>query len=115
MRIAVFAAMGAFVLTCGALGASQTWIALKGSDITQALTDRSLIYERATQRFYASGRTRYTSGEDSWGYWRIEGDMYCSQWPPADGWACYTVQSGPNRALKFVGEGGAETIGIYAE
>lgn len=115
MRIAVFVAWAAFVLPWSVAGATLTWTPVNGIDIAQVLTGRSLLYELATQHFYASGRTRYTSSEDSWGYWRVEGDMYCSQWPPADGWACYTVQSGPNRALKFVGESGAETIGTYAE
>ena len=89
---------------------------MTGAGIEDALRDRGLIYDKASQHFYASTRTRYTGGRGSWGDWRVEGDNYCSQWPPADGWVCFTMERrADNGALKFVGDSGAKTIGVYAQ
>ncbi len=66
-RIAVV--LGVFVLWSGALAASE-WQALSGADIGEALSEKTLHYDGATQAFYASGRTLYNAGSDSWGYWR---------------------------------------------
>ena len=42
------------------------------------------------QTFSKAGATTYAfKGRDSYGNWRVQGDQYCSQWPPADGWACF--------------------------
>ncbi|RLJ60275.1 hypothetical protein BCF46_0473 [Litoreibacter meonggei] len=110
------AALGAAFVLCLPSWANADWLPLTGAEIDTALRDRGLIYENATQHFYASGRTLYTSGRDSWGYWRVEEDTYCSQWPPADGWACYSVaRRADNGALKFIGDSGAETVGIYSD
>jgi len=70
----MFRIIAALVLAAGPLWA-QDWQALNGSEITAALTDRDLTYDNATQRFYASGRTLYNAGEDSWGYWAVRGDQ----------------------------------------
>lgn len=93
---------------------AEDWPVMTGDQITAALTDRDLVYENATQRFYASGRTLYNAGQDSWGYWAVRGDQYCSQWPPADGWDCYGMaQSGD--VLRFIGVDGSFTDGSYAK
>ena len=94
-------------------GAAQAdWQDMTGPQITEALSGHSLRYENATQEFHASGRTLYNAGADSWGYWRIEGDRYCSQWPPADGWACYAMaRDSETGALRFQGASGDMTIG----
>jgi len=85
--------------------AAQDWTPLSGPEITAALTDRVLIYPEARQDFRASGRTLYTyKGRDSWGYWEVRGDQYCSQWPPSDLWACYDMDRSGER-FRFVGAG----------
>ncbi|WP_415920207.1 hypothetical protein [Tateyamaria sp. SN6-1] len=92
-----------------------TWVTLEGAEIRAALEGRDIIYENARQDFRASGRTLYVfGGRDSWGYWRVEGDQYCSQWPPSDLWACYGVAVSGNR-VRFIGTGDDITEGVYAE
>ena len=62
------------------------------------------------QTFSAKGATNYTDrGRDSFGTWAARGDQYCSQWPPANGWACYDVLVDGD-TLIWVGESGNRTI-----
>ncbi|TCL09129.1 hypothetical protein BXY66_1172 [Shimia isoporae] len=85
---------------------------LSGSEIADVLTDRTLHYETATQVFYASGRTLYNAGSDSWGYWQIQGDQYCSQWPPSGLWDCYDVLLN-GKTVRFQGTDGSYSDGVY--
>lgn len=104
----------AVVMTWPALALADGWVVLTGDEIAAALTDRTLAYEAAWQDFRASGRTLYNAGADSWGYWRVEGDKYCSQWPPSDLWACYGMARRGDR-LRFIGPGDDITDAIYAD
>lgn len=99
-----------------ALAAGDTfiWTALTGEEVQQALTGRKLQYDIAWQEFRASGRTLYNAGADSWGYWRVQGDQYCSQWPPSDLWACYDMVRSGDR-VRFIGTGGDITEAVYAD
>ena len=90
------------------------WVPMSGAEIAEALTERTLKYKTATQTFYASGRTLYDTGHPSWGYWRVEGDRYCSMWPPSDLWACYAMDRQGAR-LRFVGERDDLTEAEYAD
>ncbi|MEL6685473.1 MAG: hypothetical protein AAFN63_06035 [Pseudomonadota bacterium] len=102
----------ALLLVPGA-GLAQDWQVMDGAEVAAALTDRTLIYENATQRFYASGRTLYNAGQDSWGYWAVRGDQYCSQWPPGDQWDCYDMVS-LDGVIRFIGADGSTTDGVFA-
>lgn len=112
--------MGRFILAIvlmmpmGARGEEQRWVAMNGAQITAALTERTLKYSSATQKFYASGRTLYDTGRPSWGYWRVERDQYCSQWPPSDLWACYNMEQRAE-VVRFVGAQGDTTDGVYID
>ncbi len=86
-------------------------VPLSGAEIAEALTEVTLQYDGAWQTFFASGRTLYNAGRDSWGYWEVRGDAYCSQWPPADGWACYAMAR-DGAALLFIGDSGDVTRGL---
>lgn len=89
---------------------AQDWRRLKDVEIDAALSARVIDYDGAWQEFLASGRTLYNAGQDSWGYWETREGQYCSQWPPAGGWACYDVlQNGS--AIRFVGQSGEITVG----
>ncbi|MEM1365635.1 MAG: hypothetical protein AAGH82_07770 [Pseudomonadota bacterium] len=73
---------------------------LSGPQIAEALSGNTAIATGGVgtpwrQHFAADGTTRYYSGSRpaSLGAWRIEGDQYCSLWPPAKNWDCYTVLS----------------------
>ena len=90
------------------------WLPMSGAEITAALTERTLRYSTSTQVFYASGRTLYDAGRPSWGYWRVEADQYCSQWPPSDLWACYKMDRRGD-TVRFVGDSGDITEGAYAD
>lgn len=89
---------------------AEEWTPLTGPEIEAALTDRRVQYDDAWQEFRASGRTLYNAGRDSWGYWAVRGDQYCSQWPPADGWACYEMARRGDW-LRFIGSHGDVTDG----
>jgi len=92
------------------------WRAMSGPEMARALTDVTLTYGSGQQIFYASGRTLYDSGRPSWGYWELRGDQYCSQWPPADGWACYDMERDEGTArLRFIGQSGDVTEADLAE
>lgn len=101
------------VLIGGGAGEAETWTQLDGSGIRAALDGRKLVYDGgAWQEFRTSGRTLYNAGSDSWGYWRVESDRYCSMWPPSDLWACYRMDRKGER-LRFVSEGGDVTEARY--
>ncbi|MDU8926490.1 hypothetical protein RXV86_03740 [Alisedimentitalea sp. MJ-SS2] len=95
----------AMVLVAAFIGqgvAADAWRAMSGQQILEELTDRELVYDGgAWQRFNASGRTLYNAGTDSWGYWSVRGDQYCSQWPPDAFWACYDMAMDGER-FRFV-------------
>jgi hypothetical protein len=109
MRAAILAA---FVAATPALAAG--WTPLEGDAIRAALTGRVLDYGSAWQDFRASGRTLYNAGADSWGTWTVQGDRYCSQWPPNAAWACYDVDiSSDGEAIRFRGAGEDVSVGSY--
>lgn len=89
---------------------SEDWARLDGSQIVAALTSRSIMFDRGqTQDFLADGTTIFG---DERGKWKVQGDLYCSTWPPRHSWTCYAVEvSGPD--LRFIGEVGNVTVGRY--
>ena len=89
---------------------ADDWAPMSGKDIELALTGQVVRYETAWQDFRASGRTLYNAGRDSWGYWAVRGDQYCSMWPPSDLWACYDMTRAGNR-VRFIDSSGAVTEG----
>ena len=92
------------------------WIVMDTAQISKALSETSLQYENASQVFYASGRTLYDAGRPSWGYWEARDNAYCSQWPPAGGWACYKMERDTDTGnLRFIGESGDITEGVVVE
>lgn len=93
---------------------AEGWQPLSGPEISEALTGQSVAYEAARQSFFASGRTLYVTVEDSWGSWRVEGDAYCSQWPPQDDWDCYQVLlSADGREVRFSDAFGNNFDGVF--
>ena len=107
--------MGRIALTLILLGAggalADEWRDLDGPAIQRLLTGRTVDYATAWQDFRASGRTLYNAGQDSWGYWAVRGDQYCSQWPPSGLWDCYDMQGRGQAGVRFVGSDGSVTEG----
>ncbi|WP_299352928.1 hypothetical protein [uncultured Shimia sp.] len=97
-------------MLCATPVLGQNWQTLDNAGIQAVLTGQTVDYENAWQEFLPSGRTLYNAGEDSWGYWEVRGEQYCSQWPPADGWACYDVER-DGQKVRFIGESGHATFG----
>ncbi|MFK7752807.1 MAG: hypothetical protein AB8B51_09670 [Sedimentitalea sp.] len=94
---------------------AQDWQALSGDEVRAALEGRTLTYTSgAVQDFRASGKTLYNAGQDSWGNWRVQGAQYCSQWSPSDLWACYDMAK-RKETLRFIGEAGDVTDGVYSD
>ncbi len=72
--------------------------ALNGAQIRELLPRITVKGEATTQQFSASGETTYTDhGKKSAGRWSVEGDQYCSTWPPNDAKSCYgvSIEEGP--------------------
>lgn len=104
----------ALVLLAGP-GAAGDWQVLRGEAVRNALAARVLGYAGGeTQTFFADGRTLYDASSPSWGRWRVDGDLYCSQWPPADRWDCYGVERN-GLDIRFVAVGGSVTVGRYVD
>jgi hypothetical protein len=108
-----FALIGVLIWPLAGL-AQNDWTPMSGAEIRTALSDQKLRYASAWQDFRASGKTLYNAGADSWGYWRVEEDRYCSQWPPSDIWACYDMQRRGD-TVRFVGPNGDTTEATYFE
>lgn len=106
----------ALVALMPAVAEAQQWAMLKGDAVRQALSGRTLAYESgATQIFRADGGTTYITDSESIGHWRVEGDRYCSVWPPSDRWTCYGVtRSADGRQIGFVSADGSAEVGRYA-
>ena len=102
----------ALLLMLWPMVAAADWQALSGPEIEAALSGQRLIYEKAWQEFRPSGRTLYNAGRDSWGYWQVRDDAYCSQWPPSDLWTCYRVEV-VGSLIRFLGEAGDVTEARY--
>ena len=91
---------------------AEDWKTLTGPEITAALTARVVQYDgEHRQDFMADGRTLY---DESRGSWQVEGDQFCSQWPPSDRWTCYGVAA-RGLDLRFIAADGSETQGRYAD
>ena len=92
-RLAALTWFGAILAAHPAQAAEQK---LNGAQIVAVLSDAVVVgaEEGATteQIFQKSGLTLYTeNGAQSQGNWKVEGDQYCSVWPPSEYWACYDV------------------------
>ena len=109
MRVSANALVAAMLIATPVI--AEDWTPMTGDQIKAELVGPRWDYGGAWQEFMASGRTLYNAGEDSWGYWEVRGDMYCSTWPPAGGWACYSMQRSNSGMIRFIGESGDVTEG----
>ena len=71
-------------------------VSLSGTEISALLSD-GVLYgddngQPADQIFQKNGVTYYNVGSgQSQGKWKVEGNQFCSQWPPNENWSCYDV------------------------
>ncbi len=84
-------------------------VKLTGAEITTALSDVTLFAgdkAEIEQIFQKSGQTVYIDrGNMSQGSWFVEGDQYCSRWPPGNGKSCYDVTRDED-AITFISGSG---------
>ncbi|MEQ9694067.1 hypothetical protein [Shimia sp. SDUM112013] len=100
-----------FLMALASAVQADGWQKLTTDEISALLRGRVVDYASGWQDFRPSGRTLYDAGRESWGYWDARDDLYCSQWPPADGWACYEVFHDAGR-VRFLGTRGDITDGV---
>jgi hypothetical protein len=85
-------------LVCFSSPAFATETKLNAEDIRIILADTRWISvgeERATEQVFQSSGATFTIDIEtkalSQGFWRIDGDKYCSVWPPSKHWSCYDM------------------------
>jgi hypothetical protein len=91
------ASLALFMLVPG-LPAAAEERSLDGTEILALLPTIIVRGNGTSQSFAASGETTFADhGRDSHGRWSVEGDRYCSVWPPNETKACYavSVEDGP--------------------
>src|SRR4051812_6383277 len=80
------------LVAAGSARADET--ALDHSAILETLTGAIVEGSSWKQSFEKGGATVYVAdGKQSTGRWDVQGDQYCSMWPPSDAWSCYAVTS----------------------
>ena len=86
-----------FFLCCGAAAAADER-RLSGEEIAVLLPDITATTETTQQDFASDGGTAFKDAHrTSNGRWRVQGDFYCSTWPPSDAWRCYEVHVAPSK------------------
>jgi hypothetical protein len=99
----------ALLLLCPSAHAAEE--KLSGEIIKSVLSEKVLTAKSGgkniEQIFQSTGMTLYiVDGQQSQGIWRVEGDRYCSQWPPSKHWECYDVTR-ENEIITFISGHGA--------
>ena len=88
--------------------------ALKGAEIAALLKGNTVVGasdgKSWKQFFDASGATTYVAGAraPSRGAWSVQGDKFCSQWPPNEKWTCYSVTGDVDanpKTVTWIGDG----------
>lgn len=102
------------LLCLSALSARAAERPLTGPEITVLLSGNTALGKNDRgpwkQYFEPGGGTAYSSGTDvSRGAWAVQGDKFCSQWPPNEAWVCYAVTGdleAKPKTLTWIGAGG---------
>jgi hypothetical protein len=111
-----------YLLSCGALATASLAAEMKisGPQIREQLADRTFQQvkpatdHKIEQTFQRGGVTVYVvDGQVQLGQWKVEGDTYCSAWPPSDDWDCYDILQ-DKTALVFVSARGVRYVMLPA-
>ncbi|MBG1231637.1 hypothetical protein [Aestuariivirga litoralis] len=106
--------LAVFFLMMLTLPASAGLLPLHGDQIVKLLSDKTLYAKvdgkAASQLFQKSGATFYSVGDaQNQGAWKIDGDKYCSVWPPNETWVCYDVLQ-DDKTVTFVSPSGKQSV-----
>jgi hypothetical protein len=112
MKLSLF--LFAFCMSAATAFAAE--VQITGPQIQEQLSDnkfqqiKPITQHKIEQVFLRGGATQFiVDGQVQLGQWKIEGDKYCSAWPPSDSWDCYDIlQDGT--ALIFLSGHGARFI-----
>ncbi|MEM7169765.1 MAG: hypothetical protein AAF530_06320 [Pseudomonadota bacterium] len=110
MRAAVLIAIFVILGTITAKAGEQK---LSGTEIIEALSGKTAFgTQKGTpwkQFFDPNGATTFISGDDapSTGRWQIQGDAFCSLWPPSGDWDCYDM-TGAGDQVTWIYQGGGD-------
>ena len=89
---------------------------ISGELITSLLPTIIAFGKNSRQSFTKAGATTYLeSGRNSSGRWRVQNNLYCSQWQPSEMWVCYRVvidgdPGKPPEKIAWIGTSGNRTI-----
>ena len=88
---------------------------IRGPLLASFLTTIVARGDNSRQTFEETGETLYaTAGRVAYGRWRVDGDRYCSVWPPATGWNCYLLFRVPGkRTIVWVDAKGCRTVNWF--
>ena len=86
---------------------------LTGPEITALLSGNTALGKNDRgpwkQYFEPGGGTAYQAGTDvSRGAWAVQGEKFCSQWPPNEKWTCYSVTGDVDanpKTVTWIGDG----------
>ena len=95
---------------------------LEGDEIRALLPTIMARGNGSEQLFSATGETTFSDqGRDSVGRWTVEGDRYCSFWPPNQSKACYAIgfeeapPDGGAATIIWIDAAGERTINVIAD
>jgi len=103
-----------------AIGVAAEERIVQGPEIISLLANQTVNGDSFEQSFgdptgHDNASTTYWEGKNaSFGRWRIEGDEYCSQWPPSEFWTCYKVATyvaGAKTFVVWIGSDGTRFVG----
>ncbi len=109
----------AILLSC-ATAAQAAERPLKGPEIDALIKGNTVTGQDISgvwkQFFDANGETVYVAGSKppSRGAWNVQGDKFCSQWPPNEAWTCYVVTGDLDakpRTVTWISGGGTKYPG----
>ncbi len=89
---------------------------LNGDGITELLPNIIASGNNTRQSSTKTGATKYVdNGRNTFGRWRVQNNLYCSQWPPSEVWVCYRVvidddTGKPPNKIVWIGNSGNRTI-----
>jgi len=98
-KIAAVSGLLVFSVLSSSYAYGQSGKSLSGSQIHALLSDarvKGTDFEQSfgTPKDEIPASTTYWQGKNaSYGWWRVTGDTYCSQWQQSGPWSCYDVFS----------------------
>ena len=89
---------------------------ISGGIISSLLPTIIAVGGNSRQSFTKTGATTYIEGgRNSYGRWRVQSNLYCSQWPPSEMRVCYRVvidsePDKPPKKIVWIGTSGNRTV-----